>query len=229
MVFDAAARGWMGRLADRLGIADLLACEVGGEERVELAVFRAHHASVRGASPLALDLLAHAGIDPDQATWALRPRGAAPGWLCGPVDGRAGRAGARPTTWPDIDREAQDRFLHGGLVLRERVAPAGALGIRLSPGGLEVAARLGRAWLRTWRGVATLASAVSLPETVLAALPGRRLDHVFDHPALRGRGYVVERVARRSPLWLEGGSGWSILFDAAPLAWRPRWAEGAPL
>ena len=57
LVFDTAVRGWMGRTADRLGLAGLLDCAMGSEGDVEIALSPAHHAAVAG-SPLALHVFA---------------------------------------------------------------------------------------------------------------------------------------------------------------------------
>lgn len=229
LVVQAARAGWLGRLAREVGLDHLLEDLYDRDAEVELALYRAHHAlHVASASPLALDLLTHWGLSPDALAWRLRPSGDWRRWVCGPRPIRAihfahrrkGRAGLPAD-------EGHDRcgFLHGGLVVREWSDPAGAVGIRLSPAGLEIGARLGPVHLRTAGGVATLTTGMAVPETLKAACVGRPIEAVFDHPVLRGRGYVIADQFDRTPTAEDPREAWRIEFAAAPVPWRVPWAS----
>lgn len=224
----AALEGGLGELARSVGMQGTLAGMYDDPGGVEAGIFRAVHArAVAGASPLALDLLAHWGLDPDGLVSRLRPRGDWRRWICG----------ARPpevpssTRWslgapPDrAGREAErDAFLYGGLVVREWGDPEGAVGIRLSPAGLEVGARIGPVHLRTLGGVATATTALAIPAAIRAAAPGRAVEQIFDHPVLRGRGYLIRDQYDRVPTGDDPREAWRIEFAAEPVPWRVPWA-----
>ena len=225
----AARAGWLGRMAKRLGLFPLLDDFHGNQERVERATYRAHHAcAVTAASPLALDLLAHEGIDVDELASDLRPRAEWRRWICGPPPSvhsfhdrwSVGAAHPSPEDAGDIDL-----FLQGGVILREWSDPDGALGIRLSKAGLEIGARLGPVHLRTIEGIATVTTAVAIPETVKAAAIGQPVEALFGHPVLSGRGYVISDQYDRVPTAEDPREAWRIEFRAEPVPWRVPWAR----
>ena len=214
-------------MAGSLGLFDLIDEIYDRQEQVELAIWRAHHArAVTAASPLALDLIAHLGFDPDALVVGLRPRAEWRRWICGaaaPVAGVFSRWSVGAAHARSEDAHEIDAFLHGGLVVREWGDPLGALGIRLSPAGLEVGARLGPVHLCTIGGIATLTTGLAIPETVRAASPGLAIERLFDHVVLRGRGYVVRRQYDRAPTADDPREAWRVEFQADPIPWRVPW------
>ena len=218
---DAAAAEW--RLAAALGrlAADRAA--------LELQAWRDYQGStVRSASSLALAMFAHAGLDLDAAVRRLGPEGARPDWLVGL--GFAGRA--RKARWPgrrhDVDLRAADereRFLHSGHVLRGPGEPGGiALGIRLSPFGLEVAFVLGHLSVRTLADEATVAVDAGLPETVRQGLVGWPLGALVDHPILRDPALVI--MDADALAWPLRPGAWAMTVRAPRVPWRVPWARG---
>lgn len=231
MAIRAAREGWLGRLAQEVGLAHLIERVVDDEDAVRLAIWRAHHVrAVRAASPLALDLLRQYDVDADEVAWSLGPNGDWRPWICGR---RPLCATAMAPRWkgrlPPKPRAGHDRraFLYGGLVLRGWAHPKGGLGLRLSPYGLEVGARLGGgAHLRTLGQMVTLT--LDAPETLRASAVGRRMDEIFDHPVLAGRRYAIVRSGDYEGDVPPSGDGppWRIAFRAKRIAWRVPWADG---
>lgn len=212
----------------RSGVRAITGERLGELEAARLATYRAYHAAaVSSASPLALDLLDHRGFEVDGVAALLKPDGLWLPWLCGPRPLLARRfshrwkGGVPPVPDPLHDRIA---FLYGGVALRRHWHVDGQLGIRLSPARLEVSAQLGPVRLRTLGATARFTTAVPLPETVKVALAGRPLDAVFDHPVLRGRGYVIRdvfdaaRAAAGAPHW------WTLVVSVPQVAWRVPWS-----
>ncbi|WP_375428100.1 hypothetical protein [uncultured Sphingomonas sp.] len=225
----AAREGWLGRLADEVGLAHLLERLLDDEDVVHLAIYRAHHAhAVRRASPLALDLLRHLGTDPDEAAWCLEPDGDWRRWICGRppmfTANMAARGQGRSLAAPR-PRHARHAFLYGGLVMRGWKDARGGLGIRLSRYGLEVGARLANgAHLRTLGATATIT--VDAPETFRGAVVGRRADEVFDHPILVGRNYRIVRSGDyvSDVSFVGETSPWRVTLRAKRVPWRVPWA-----
>lgn len=221
--------GCLADLADEVGLRGALDDLHLRRRDVELAIYRAHHAlAATSASPLALDVLAHDGVDAHALVEALRPGGDWRRWICGAWPPKA----CRYARWAQVpspgEDEERDLFLHGCLVLREWGDPDGALGIRLSPAGLEIGARIGPLHLRTVGGVATITTGLEFPEAAKTAAVGRALEDVFDHAILRGRGYVVEDQYDRVPTMDDPREAWRIEFGAEPVPWRVPWAGGSP-
>lgn len=167
------------------------------------------------------DVLRHAGFNPGGLAEGLGPDGLWLSWLCGPRPMLARRfahrwkGGTAPSPHPAHDRDA---FLHGGLAVRRHWDERGPLGLRLSPMVLEASAGLGPVRVRTSGDVAIFWTFVAMPETVKAALVGRSVDAVFDHPVLRGRGYRVIAVE-------DGVSpAWSLVAHVPRVRWTVPWA-----
>ncbi len=81
--------------------------------------------------------------------------------------------------------------------------------------------------LRTIEGVATLTVDADVPMTLRTGAVGLRVDEIFDHPVLNGRGYVIERSEDYRGNLLHKGSPWPwrVTFRAEPVPWRVPWAE----
>lgn len=227
LVVRTAKVGWLGHLARGVGLEGALDDLCDREAEVELAIFRAHHAAtVKAASPLALELLDHLDHDPGALAGRLRPGGDWRRWVCGERPRHASRSYGRfgpPSEVEAAGRHERHAFLHGCFVLREWSDPAGALGVRLSPAGLEIGARFGPVHLRTLGGRATLTTGLEVPETIRCACVGRPVEAVFDHAILRGRGYVIEEQIDRVPTIDDPRRAWRIGFGAAPVPWAVPW------
>lgn len=231
MVVAAVRRNWLGDLAREVGLEQLLDGIHDFPDEVERAIFRAHHArTARTASPLALDAIEYAELRPDAVAKALEPDGEWPTWVCGPRPlgaarhlQRSRRLASSGTAQPDEDRAT---FLHGGFVVRGWEDERGALGARLSPAGLEIGVRLfgGLVRLRTEGDLAMLTTSVRFPDVVRAAVEGRPVEEVFDHPVLRGRGYVVSS-SRDEPSGGDAEFSWRVDFRAERVPWRAPWAR----
>lgn len=195
-----------------------------------LAVYRAFHArTVRAASPLALDLLRHLGLDPDGVCGALGPDGRWDPWLCGPRPMLARRFAHRwkGRTAPEPD-EGHDRaaFLNCGVRLRGHEDRNGALGIRLSPAGLEVAASLGPVRVRTLGGMAFLTTGAEIPTTVRLASVGLELDEIFDHPCFVDRGYAI--ISQQDfPVRFGSLSRWAVVASTGRVPWLVPWTRAS--
>lgn len=223
--------GWLLALAREAGIEAPDGLLLPGSA-VRLAVYRTHHAATAlSASPLALDLLDHLGLDADALCLQLRPEGTWWPWLCGPRPVLAARFAGRwkghaaPPPDPAHDRCS---FLHGGLPIRRRRHGDGPLGIRLSPAGLEIAGAMGPVRFRTSGGRALLWCRAPVPATVLVCCEGRPVDALLDHPVLRGRGYRVAAVREDRRPGRAGRSAWGLVVDVPRVPWRAPWARPAP-
>lgn len=113
-------------------------------------------------------------------------------------------------------------------MVRQRADPAGPLGIRLSPTSLEVGGRLGSADLRTLGGTAWLTTRARVPETIKAAIVGRTVDEVFDHPLLRGRGYLVTGQRDLGPTGA-AAVGWRLTLRVPEVRWQVPWSSAGCL
>ncbi|WP_171009324.1 hypothetical protein [Sphingomonas sp. 2SG] len=170
-----------------------------GEMR--LAAFREYlNAAIVSTSVLAPSMLASARSDVSAALWAIRP---CRGWLAAagmppirlmPRIRLFGRAG-RPTAALRLDMPAPPMRLGGAVV------SAGELNDRLevtvAGRSLDVTLRGEGFELSTASDHARISVAGRLPDTCVAASPGRSLDDVVDHPLLRGQGYVVMAATHR--------------------------------
>ena len=189
----------------------------------ERQAYRAHFGqAVRTVSPLLLRVCECENLDLDVLVARMGPRGAWPNWLCGPgPDGgrrwKSERNGGGHTGL--LDGGEFDSFAHGGLVVRGLGEPGGPFGLRALDRGLEMAAFLGDARLRTHGRTGSLLIRGDLPATLVAALPGRPLDHLVDHWLLAGAGCVVERVEEATR------RGTTIVFRLDPIPWRAPWVR----
>lgn len=141
--------------------------------------------------------------------------------------------------WPSVTaREAEygrtgpatNRMVKPGRQLSRRPAPLmgdavmseGVFGpvveAKVFGGSLDVVLRADGFRLSTMDGVGYLMFDQMLPDTIVAALPGRRLSDVLDHVLLHGRGFVISNAA-------QVGGGSSLAFDVGRLPvdvpWRP--------
>lgn len=181
--------------------------------------------TIRQVSPVLMDLCRHELLDLDAITFRLRPADAWPAWFCGRTP-RSNLYWARGHglwgSWVPSAQliEADWRlFLTSALIVRDRDDPAGVVAVRPLGACLEVGAQLGTALLRTEAGEAELILGETMPDTLRIALPGMKLDAVFDHPALRGRGYTIESATERR-------DGTTIVtFRCQPVSWSLPWAR----
>lgn len=192
------------------------------EERLRL--FRLHlQLTVSRVSPLAVDLLAYAGTSLAEASAGLVP----------------------PPTWPRALLKAHDDGFDAdpwsggrrsvtvnGSSLRRAIRlamlnpprrPIGTVGNDLSlmavGDRIEVTAALAGCRLQTYGGMASLLLAQTLPETIVAAAPGRPIDALIAHPVFDGRGYPVYDVRDGH------GPGHAVTFRTGMLPWRMPWGD----
>lgn len=232
---DPRDRDWFGRGAAARRLDAALSEAVAQVAALELEAWRDYHgATVASASSLALAAFAHAGEDLDEACWSMRPDGDAERWLVGHAFARAARAARRaarnairkvPRSLEVAD--ARERFLHAGLVVRRWFDPRGELGIRMSGHGLETAFGLPGVLVRTSGDEATFLVKVPMPETTRAALVGRPVSALVDHPILRDPALVVtdvdgEGIAPELPFHPDA---WRMLVRAPRVPWRLPWAR----
>lgn len=85
-------------------------------------------------------------------------------------------------------------FANPGVVIRSVDHPRGWLGVRPVGGVLGFAASLGPCLLCVFDTVAMIRLPEPLPESLVIAMPGRRLGELVEHPLFRGRDYIVNRV-----------------------------------
>ncbi|MES3150869.1 hypothetical protein [Sphingomonas faeni] len=162
--------------------------------------------TVGRVSPLAIDLAAHGGFQLDDVARCLQPpsswpwrdvmggRGCATNRRWRPVGthtGIKGMTASVPGAWP--------RLGPGAALMLHAADRRGELAYAVSGNALEAVTRMGDCILQTDQGIARVLLDDVLPETLVAALPGRSLDDMFDHPVLSGRGYVIERVRQPEP------------------------------
>lgn len=97
----------------------------------------------------------------------------------------------------------------------------GPIGVRLSSIGLDAAAPIGPAMVRTMGGSAVLWGWEPLPLVALVACVGRPVDALVAHPAFCGRGYVVERLLDTG----SGSNGWGLEISTDVVPWTVPWAR----
>ncbi len=185
--------------------------------------YRAFHArTLRQVTPLLVDVCALEGLDLDELSLRLRPQGEWRRWLCGSTP-HGNRRKASYSAGPVA--VVATEFLYGGLILRRWNAVGGALGIRVSPQGLEIGAQLGSAHVRTLGGVADLTLGIELPETLKDALSGRPVDDLVDHGLFAARGYVVERVVDHPSPRAASGLVTRLVLRTGMVPWSPPWID----
>lgn len=165
-----------------------------------LATFRSElSATVRSASPLLVSLLAMDGLTLDDAVSLLRPQ---EGWprrprLSGKPSGRSPRSHwarrpvlGRPSTQLSQTPSHEHEFNR---------ADGGYLRVQVMDHSIELVARIERAFLFTRFGELRVELDDELPAVILSACPGRQIDEVVDHEALRGRGWRIVGVEQGYP------------------------------
>lgn len=222
-------RDWSERHAVDLRLRAALADADAHRRAVEKGIWRDYHGSAcSSASRLAIAIFAHEGHDLDEAVGALGPGGDEVDWLVGRAFGRStrrakGRSGglARDARAAD-DR---DRFLHSGYVVRPWREGRRPLGVRMSKHDLEVGFGLGEVFVRTVGDEAVLFIEAAVPETVKAALPGRRVRDLVDHPVLRDPALVVMGVDVEAAPSSFGPDAFTLTIRAPRVPWRVPWAR----
>jgi hypothetical protein len=164
---------------------------------LQLAAFRSYlAAAVTSMSAPVPDVLAMIDSDLPSALRRVRPTRAWPS--CAGFDKkpmplpnhrqRSRRSGLRPgrsrTDVYALPLRVGDAIIRdGGLTEWVEVAVAGM--------SMDIAIRVGSFELSTAAGMARIILPAGLPDTVIAACVGYRVDRVIDHPLLNGRRYVV--------------------------------------
>lgn len=179
--------------------------------------------TVATISPLLLRVCADQGLDLDELVHRLAPDRFWVSWLCGP---RPIEPGARVKGKVNLHRANPEdercfglqSFAHSGVVIQKK-DEALPFGIRVLFGGLEVAAFLGTARLRTYGDFGHVALPDELPENLFHGLAGQPLDALLQHRLLDGAGAVIARVERNDP-W-----GVKVLFHLAATPWRMPWTR----
>lgn len=181
-------------------------------------------ATVRSVSPLTLAFAEHFGIDLESGLgnlrppldWPRRPVPSAP-LVVGCRIARAAlrHVGPRAATTKSIMMRyaAMHGFVHHG-------PGTNLLLFDVDGAWLSVQGRIGECTLRVVKGRAFLTLPAGVPDTIVAAMAGRPVDALVDHPALRGRGWRVRRV-------IEGTSdvGPTIVFATGRQRYRMPWPE----
>lgn len=182
-------------------------------------------ATVDCISPLLLRWCELGGRDVGELAWSLGPSRPWMTWLCGPrpagaMPGWKGWSVPAPMTAGERAYAGLQRFAFSGTVLEPR-SRRGGFGMRVRHGCLEVGAVLGGARLRTCGAAGEIVVPGELPATLLAALPGRPLDQLVEHPLLDGAGCMVLEVGEAER------TGTRIAFRLPPAPWRMPWAQPA--
>lgn len=193
-------------------------------ERLEAERLRLYRALLQGTvlrvSPLTLDLIAQAGSSVAVVAEALPVPGE---WPWTPLRYRTASALLRSPKGFGPSNHGPSRFhklATAGVMLRDRHHPLGELGFWTSRTALEAVACPGGCVLQTDGYRARLHLPSPMPDTLLAALPGRPLEQLVSHPVLDGRGYVVERISEG-----EHGDGPVVGFATGLLPLELPWAE----
>lgn len=181
--------------------------------------------TVRSVSPLTLAFAEHYGIDLEIGLGKLRP----------PLDWPR-----RPVPSPPVVMAMSHRASAASRYIGPRAATTHGLMMRYAttrgfvhhgPGSnlllfdvdgawLSVQGRIGECTLQIVKGRAFLTLPAGIPDTMVAAMTGRNIDTLVDHPALRGRGWRVRRVIEAAS---EVGS--TIVFATGRQRYRMPWPE----
>ena len=191
-----AGRPVVGAPAVAVAIADFLV----RTETERLRLFRQHlQASVVQVSPLLLDLAAMEQVDLAEATSLMHPPQDWP-WrpLAEPANPAMRQWQARRWMFgQDAERGAgrfRRAFASPGVVIRDADHPRGRLAIRPSGGVLAFTADIGACRLTACGPIAMFRIPEHLPETLVMAMPGRRLGQLVEHPLFRDRDCKVRSV-----------------------------------
>jgi hypothetical protein len=166
-------------------------------EAERLRLYRLHlQATIRRVSPLISDSAAFAGSRLRVLVEDLSPPPSWPWRMAGTPFHNPFRAakcsanGPASLTRPGVLRKAGAK----NWLTRSFNGMRGELSLVVEGGSLEAFVSLGTAYMQTHAGVASVMLPDPLPETVAAALPGRLLEELVQHPIIDGRGYVVDQV-----------------------------------
>ena len=185
-----------------------------------LRLFRMHlQVTVRQASPLAVDLASHDGVDLIERLGRLRP---APNWLARPAFSDIPGASTLPLKHSRTGMASH--YLRSSyaasLALADYERAEGPLAFDVASGAVQVVGRVGTCTIHTHRQTARLSLPEGIPETVIEAMRGRRIDAIVDHPALAGRNYVVRDIV---PGFV--GHGYALVFSTGLVRFEMPWRD----
>lgn len=196
-VVERAERGWARKDARRATL-----------EAGELAALRRAQQKV---SPILIAFCAHEGLDVGVVADAILPQSLALGpgdghpWLAtGSAAYEAALAEACPPPPQRNDR---------AVTIRSRHDPRGEAVAMMFGAGVDFQAHVGRAHVSAHQGYGLLTLPDAIPETLLTAAQGGRLDSLVDHPVLRGR-YIITSSSPRG----RGRTGTLISFSCPRVA-----------
>lgn len=170
-----------------------------GRRRRRTLLWRRHlQAGVVAISPALLDMATARGVDLHRACQRLRP----PARWSGPnAFGPLGWDESWPAPSPWRAPSRSGRWYRAARVVRARAVPSGhpdgMFAVAVDGRALSGCARVGNAELLTHGECLQLWFWEKLPEAVLAAAVGRRLDSLIDHAVVTGRPYRIGRVVDR--------------------------------
>jgi len=184
------------------------------------AAFRAKlTACIRSASPLLISLLAADGLTPEGALALIVPDEIRHGRSPRPLFNRAAvghllryyMSGISPSLIsPPSMYEHKIRRSNGDFVAIQVVDHA-----------LELEARIGPLWLETRFGELRVQLDEAVPETIAASCIGRKLEEIVDHPAWRGRGWLIVDVEDAVTSYF----GQTMIVAAGSVPYRLTWAD----
>jgi hypothetical protein len=191
-------------------------------------LFRQHlQATVRSISPLLVDLAALEGVCLHDAYERILPSRDWP-WHP-PYDLRPliFRGSRQRSLWSGMvgsrhEMRFERAFASPGVVIRKINHPNGRFAIRPSGSVMGFTASLGPCLLSAFGSTAWLKLPASLPEILMAAIPGRVLSEVVEHPLFSSRAYKVRRVS------VDPADGLPLLtFEAKTVSFAGRWVPEA--
>ncbi|MEG3172159.1 hypothetical protein U1708_08020 [Sphingomonas sp. ZB1N12] len=182
--------------ATSLRIADFLL----RTEAERLTLLRTYlRATVKLTSPLLLELALLEGISLTRTVERIRPP---ENWPWRPMDDHLPsviRSFQRPKAWlqtpykGEVQRFARS-FASPGVVVRDADDPRGRFGVRPYGSVLGFCASVGPCMLSVFGRSAIMKLPEPLPDTLTAAMPGRPVGAIFDHPMFAARDYTIRRV-----------------------------------
>lgn len=199
--------------------------------RERMLRWRSHlQTRVVAVSPALIDMAELRGIDLGRAAKRLRPPVCWPGamsddlarwedvWPSAPSPRRApGRFGCRPGTTGAVRAQAV-----------RRGDPDGGFHVAVDGRCLAGCARVGKAQILTLGGLLQIWFRASLPETVMAAAVGERVDRLIGHPVVTGRDYRIVSVTETNSMTVVEAETGLVPFDMPwPELGRPN-DDGGP-
>ncbi|QQV77918.1 hypothetical protein H5J25_03985 [Sphingomonas aliaeris] len=193
------------RLAMEMRMFPLAVC------RARQALFRRNiELNVRSATPL-LDIVAKAtGLELSDVACDIRPP---PGWPIRSLQG-AGLA-----TLESVDRQFSftpkailRRHRKAGLIVRWDPANKDVIGVRIVGNSIEMTVVAGPLQLDTLDGRARLRVPWGIPATLAAAMPGRPVSQIVEHPWLQTTSWPVVAV-------IDDGGATVLTFQTGHAAW----------